>query len=108
MYPSKKKKRQLKDFYVKLSIYSITLATFFHTLGTHSVTLSTERTKCMSLPLGKGHLIYKLVAGSSPNRSQRTLIETAVYSYMYNLFRAQGREMYSDILTGPLSVRGPG
>ena len=35
----------------------------------------------MSLPLAKGHAIYKRAAGSSPDRPQRTLIETAICSH---------------------------
>lgn len=58
----------------------------------------------MTLPLAKGHVIYKLVAGNSPNRPQRALIEAAICSYWYYLFRAKGGEQCSESLIEPLTL----
>lgn len=84
------KKGQLKDFYVEPCTVSYWQHSPIRWGQTTSVTSSSERTQCTSLPLGKCHLIYKLVAGSSPKRPQRTLIETAIYSYAL-LIRSPGQ-----------------
>ena len=82
LYPLvQKKEKGLMAFHVKQSTTSHWQHFPTCWRQTVTVTLSNERTKCMSLPLAKGRAIYKQAAGSSPDRPQRTLIETAICSH---------------------------
>ena len=91
----KKKKKGLMAFHVKQSTASHWQRFSTCWRQTVTVTLSNERTKCMSFPLARGHAIYKQAAWSSPDRPQRTLIETAICSHS-----VLGRELYRKFWQG--------